>query len=145
MKAPVLNVRVLMVDGDDRFVDTLRPALEKSFMTVDRAACSAEAVGLLEKNLYDVILLDVLLDGGVGGLALSREVKGREGWREIPVLIVTAVDVRYGMNVKSYVGEEGCLPADGFIDKLAGCDEIVERTRSVVEKPDGRASVRGET
>ena len=135
MKAPVLDARVLMVDGDDSFVTALRPVLEQSFAAVDRAADAGEARRLLGKYDYDVMLLDVLLDGGAAGLALCREVKREERWRDLPVLVVTAVDARYGMNVKSYVGEQGCLPADGFIDKLAGCEEIVERARGVVEKP----------
>lgn len=137
MKAPVLDARVLVIDDDEAFLAALQPALEESFSAVDCAPGEEEARSLLARRRYDLILLDVLLGNEPAGLGLCRALRAEPRWRDVPVLVVTAVDAMYGMNLKSYVGEDQCLPADAFIDKGAGVEEILKRARSVVERPAG--------
>ena len=135
MKAPRLKASVLAIDDDEGFLAALRKSLEANFQRVDCARSPEEAWARLEERDYDLIMLEILLGGEPAGLEMCRRLKADTRRRDTPVLIVSIADLLYGMSLKSYLGEESVLPADGFIDKLADSEEIVKRARSIVEKP----------
>lgn len=135
VKAPTLSAKVLLVDDDPLFLDALKPKLLESFETVEQADDEDGAWKLLEANSYDIVLLDVIFGHRPAGLELCRRIKRDPRWRDVPVLIVSMADVMYGMNLKGFLDDQGCLPADAFIDKLAGADEIVKRARCIIERP----------
>gem|GEM_PF-1715588 len=134
MGAAVLKASVIAIDDDADFLATLKHYLDMNFETVDTAMNEKDGRALLERNRYDLILLDLVIDGRPAGLRICRELKGDARWRDIGILIVSVADVEYGMGLKSYLGDEGCLPADDFIDKLIGPEEIAKRARRVVER-----------
>ena len=135
LKAPVLKARVLVIDDDESFLAAIRHGLEASFREVHCAAGEAEGWALLEKNAYDLVLLDLLLGGEPAGLRICRRLKNDPRWRDVPVLVVSAADMLYGLSLKSYLADEQCLPAEDFVDKVAGPAEIVKRARRIVERP----------
>ncbi len=137
MKVPVLDARVLLVDDDDGFSEAARSALRKSFHEVHRASSEIEAWALLEKHRYDVVLLDIVLGHKPSGLGICRKIKADPDLAATTVLLVTDAADLYGVDVRSYVGEDDCLPADGFLEKSSGIEMIVKQARSVVEKPSG--------
>lgn len=134
LKAPVLKARVLAVDCDEKFLRTLGASLERSFSEVDRAPSEKVALEFLAGNRYDLVLMDVLFGEEPSGLALCRRIKGEESLKGMPVLIVSDVDRRWEMGLKSLVGGDS-LPADDFVDKSSGTAEIVERARRLIERP----------
>lgn len=135
LKAPRLKASVLAIDDDGSFLAALRRSLEANFERVDCATSLEEAWKFLEAADYDLIMLDVMLDSEPSGLAMCRRLKADPRRRGTPVLIVSIADLMYGMSLKGYLGDDGAVPADGFIDKLAGAEEIVKRARSIIEKP----------
>ncbi len=135
MNVPLLKARVLAVDDDEGFLASLCRSLEVSFERVDCVESIDEAWRRLESDDYDLILLEVLFDNEPGGLEMCRRVKADARWRDTPLVFVSDADLMYGMSLKSYLGQDSAVPADGFIDKLEGCDEIAKRVRSILEKP----------
>lgn len=135
MKAPLLRARVLVIDDDTDYVASLKGHLETSFEAVDCAAGEAQAWALLEENSYDLILMELILDYDAAGLGMCRRLKGAARWRDVPILVVTDADTRYGLNLKSYLGDRQCMPADDFVDKNVAAKEVVKRARRIVERP----------
>lgn len=48
---------------------------------------------------------------------MSRELKKDPHLKDIPILIITAVKNRSGVDFKSTAGDTTWLPVDGFLDK----------------------------
>ena len=60
------NIRILVVDDEKRIVDLVRLYLEKEGFAVDEAFNGEQALDMMSKTSYDLIILDLmihLLDG----------------------------------------------------------------------------------
>ncbi|MBA3029363.1 MAG: response regulator [Desulfobacteraceae bacterium] len=70
-------IKVLMIDDEERFCKTTARILETRNMTVKTLTRGEEAVPELEKNPYDVVLLDIKMPGisGVETLGLIKKLQ----------------------------------------------------------------------
>lgn len=82
-------MRVLLVEDDPRLAKVLSEGLGEDH-SVDHAPDDRAARSLAALYAYDVILLDVMLDGPDDGFALARE--WRSGGVGTPILFLTARD-----------------------------------------------------
>lgn len=102
-------MRILVVEDDRLFNDTLCYNLTAAGYTVD-AALSARAAGeFLKKRDYDLIVLDVNLPDG-SGFDLCREI--RECRPDTAVIFLTANDMESDM-LRGYE-----LGADDYVTRL---------------------------
>jgi signal transduction histidine kinase/CheY-like chemotaxis protein len=84
--------KVLVVDDDGAACDVLRRTLEGQACTVLCAADGNEALGVLEGDRPDLILLDLMMPG-MDGFSLLERLQEREDLRAIPVVVVTAKEL----------------------------------------------------
>jgi DNA-binding NtrC family response regulator len=89
-------VKVLIADDDKNLRGVLAYELSAEGLAVDEAESGAKAMGLLEKDEYDVLVLDLNMPG-LGGMDVLRKIK-TSGWStEVIVLtghstVTTAVE-----------------------------------------------------
>ena len=69
------SLKVLVVDDEEDFLDTLVTRLEKRTINTAGVRSGEEAVELMEKKLFDVVLLDVKMPGGMDGIETLRRIK----------------------------------------------------------------------
>ena len=91
---------VLLVDDEVEFTDTLGERLRTRGLSVSTAASGDEALGLLEREDFDVILLDLYMPGR-DGIDSLREIKLRRPLTEVIMLSgkgaeATAIDCMRG-------------------------------------------------
>ena len=134
MNRPQLKARVLLVDDEADFAASIKLQLERDFQTVDYVSDEEQALAMLEKNHYELVILDIMLHHDVGGLRLCRRLKAEPRWRNTPVMMLSSVDVSYGLSIKSFLTDGECLPAEDFVDKIQEPEEIVLRARRMVER-----------
>src|SRR5262245_12458335 len=79
--------RVLVVDDEPNVRLVFRRTLETDGYRVDEAEDGEAALGLLDRQPFDIILLDLRMPG-VGGMELLRCL--RDEGVDVPVVIVTA-------------------------------------------------------
>jgi CheY-like chemotaxis protein/MinD-like ATPase involved in chromosome partitioning or flagellar assembly len=84
--------KVLIVDDDDNNRGVLCDALGGEPYRLLEAADGQQALDIVDKELPDLILLDVLMPG-VDGLATLRKLKSQGRTRNIPVIMVTALNM----------------------------------------------------
>lgn len=93
---PTHTQTLLVVDDIEMNRDALSRRLERKGFRVLAAADGYEALGLIEEQLIDLVLLDIMMPG-ISGLDLLGKL--RQSWSpaELPVIMVTARDQKADM------------------------------------------------
>jgi signal transduction histidine kinase/CheY-like chemotaxis protein len=86
------GAQILVVDDDWKSRDMLRRTLAKEGWTVAEASNGREAISLLERSRPALVLLDLMMPE-MDGFEVLERMRRDEGWRDIPVVVVTAKDL----------------------------------------------------
>jgi CheY-like chemotaxis protein len=127
-RAQVPPTRVLMVEDDAVQRERMRGWLEGPQWSVQEAENGREALKRIQENKPDVILLDLMMPE-MDGFAVVAALQKEAGWRDIPVIVITARDLdakdraRLNSGVQSVLVKERFRPAD-----------LVERIRRLAQK-----------
>ena len=116
--------RILLVEDDETIVSTLKDFLYSEGFVSDSTDSQSEAVALLEKNEYDIALLDVSLKEG-NGFSLCSAIKST---KELPVIFLTASGDEFSVVTGLDLG------ADDYIAKPFRPRELVSRINSVLRR-----------
>ena len=77
---------VLVVDDEKDFLDTTVKRLLKRSIDAVGAASGEEALALMRKRVFDVVVLDVKMPGGMDGIEALREMKKIQPLAEVILL-----------------------------------------------------------
>ncbi len=83
---------ILLVEDDLTNRELLRQMLEKEGWTVIEAPNGRVTLNILDKEIPDLILLDLMMPE-MDGFGVVAELKKRPEWRSIPVVVITAKDI----------------------------------------------------
>jgi two-component system OmpR family response regulator len=117
-------IHALMVEDDPDITTLLVHYLTHHGIAVDAVSTPSAGLGLLEKNPYELVILDLTLPQ-MDGLELCKEIRSRTG---IPILISSA---RSDINDKVVALEYG---ADDYLPKPYEPDELIARIKSVLRR-----------
>lgn len=126
--------RILIVDDDPDVTHAMKVVLETRQYEVSTAVNSKEAKILLEKDTPDLIILDVMMDTMREGFIFDRELKHNSKYKDIPVLMLTAVKEKTGLDFKTEAGDPDWLPVDDFLDKPVKPNVLLETVARLLEK-----------
>ena len=126
--------RVLIIDDDPDITEAMSVVLTNKGYTVDSASDSSEGKAKLEANRPDVIILDVMMRTSQEGFELSRELKQNAAYQAIPILMLTAVKDKTGLDFKPTAGDASWLPVEAFLDKPVKPDVLLEKVASLIPK-----------
>ncbi|MEO8701549.1 MAG: response regulator [Kofleriaceae bacterium] len=87
------SARILIVDDDQADRDALATLLASAGFILTTAGSGDDAIALVAKHPFDLILLDVVMPG-LDGYAVMRSLKGALATADIPVIMVSALDDR---------------------------------------------------
>ena len=125
--------RILIVDDDADITEAMRIVLENKGYSVDAAGDSKEAVGRLKAQKPDLIILDVMMSTKSEGFDFARELKKDPDYRSIPVLMLTAIKEKTGIDFKPEAGDETWLPVEEFLDKPVRPEQLIEKVESLLK------------
>ena len=138
-------MRLLLVEDDRMIGESLRSALRLEGYAVDWVRDANAADGTLASERFDLVLLDLGLGSGPGGLG-AVAAKPRDGLdvlRDLraradatPVIVLTARDARGDRVAGLDAG------ADDYLVKPFELDELNARIRAVLRRHSGRAQPR---
>lgn len=108
--------KVLVIDDDNDFVESVVNLLEARGYTVTAASNGKEGVEKAKGNKPDLILLDVMMTTKDEGFNVARELQSIEGVKGTPVIMVTGV--RKEMNLPfGFEPDETWLPVKQILEK----------------------------
>ena len=87
--APAINMKILLVEDNERVAGFLLKGLREQGHTVDHADNGRDGLFLATSETYDAIILDRVLPGGVEGLAIVEAL--RKTGNKTPILILSAL------------------------------------------------------
>ena len=119
------RLNALVVDDEPSFRRVLRTSLATSGFAIEEARSGEEAVAILARSVFDLVLLDVNMPG-MGGVEACREIRAH--MPEIGIVMVTVQDGESEI-VKAL--EAG---ADDYITKPIRFRELVARLRAVLRR-----------
>jgi DNA-binding response OmpR family regulator len=114
-------MRILVVEDEPGILAFVTRALRADGFTIDAATDGAQALGCLNRQRYDLVVLDLLLPR-VDGLSVLRHI--REAQPELPVVIVSA---RTDLSTKLRGFDLG---ACDYVSKPFALDELLARIRA---------------
>ena len=118
--------KILVVDDEPRNVKILQIQLKARGYTVYTAADGLEALDVVEKEMPDLILLDINMPK-MDGFQVVERIRADEATEFIPIVMITALRDTRENRVKSI--EVG---ADDFIEKPFDSVEVLARVRSLL-------------
>jgi DNA-binding NtrC family response regulator len=77
---------VLVVDDEEDFVETLVNRLKKRKVPTTGVLSGEEAIDLMKKREFDVVILDIKMPGGIDGIETLREIKKIQPLAEVILL-----------------------------------------------------------
>jgi len=119
------DIKVLLVDDEVQFVDTLAQRLRLRDLKVDVVYDGSQALEFLRKTEPDVIVLDLKMPG-LHGIEVLREIKKRRA--QIQVIILT------GHGTDKDEQEARALGGFDFMRKPADIDLLVAKIKEAFQE-----------
>jgi two-component system, OmpR family, KDP operon response regulator KdpE len=119
------RLNALVVDDEASFRRVLRTSLATSGFAIEEARSGEEAVAILARSAFDLVLLDVNMPG-IGGVEACREIRAH-----LPKIGIVMVTVQDGESEMVRALEAG---ADDYITKPIRFRELVARLRAVLRR-----------
>ena len=116
---------ILLVEDEEHLAEGLAFNLRNAGYDVDIASTGEEALEWVERKVYDLILLDVMLPG-IGGLEVAKTLRRQ---RHIePILMISARD----RTADAIAGLDA--GADDYLTKPFDLDEVLARIRKTLRR-----------
>ena len=123
---------ILIIDDDPDITEAMRIILENRGYEVRNALDSSEGMERLREARPDLIILDVMMRTSQEGFELSRELKHQPQYKDIPILMLTAVKQKMGLDFKPAAGDDTWLPVEEFLDKPVKPDLLLAKVDSLL-------------
>ena len=121
--------KILLVDDDPDFIETIKIVLESEKYEVITASGPEECFNRVSAETPDLIILDVLWPDRKSGFEVCRELKKDADLKNIPVIMLTSVDDKYGLGFKNVAGDETWLPSDDFLSKPVNPNLLISKVK----------------
>jgi DNA-binding response OmpR family regulator len=118
-------MRLLVVEDEREFADTLRKGLVAEGFTVNMAHTGPDGLWAASEHDYDVIVLDIMLPG-FSGYELLKRLRAAQKWT--PVLMLTAKDGEYDE------ADAFDLGADDYLSKPFSFVVLIARLRALLRR-----------
>ncbi|MGL5316241.1 MAG: response regulator transcription factor [Peptostreptococcaceae bacterium] len=115
-------MKILVVEDNKQILNSIYKELKNHF-EAEKCADGEEALYMIKKGIYDLIILDLMLPN-VGGLDILREIRRKE--IDTPVLILTAKE-QLDDKVEAFT-----LGANDYLTKPFYMEELIARVYAIL-------------
>ena len=128
------NAKILVVDDDQDIRDSLQAILEGRQYRVSTAGDRDEGMDKIKGEKPDLLILDVMMSTWQDGFEMARELKGDAQYANMPILMLTGVKDKTGIDFKSSAGDPTWCPVEGFLEKPVEPDVLVREVEKLLSK-----------
>lgn len=124
---------LLIVDDDVELASMLSEMLETEghrATTIDTLDEAREALG---KEQPDLLILDVMFpENPAGGFDLARELRKQERTKNLPVILLTAVNQELPMDFSAKDIDDEWMPVQDFMEKPPAVPELIAKVKKLL-------------
>lgn len=120
--------KILIIEDDSFLAAIFSKQLEKGGFDVSVAGSGEDGLKLIEKDLPDLLVLDLVLPK-INGFEVLEKLKAEEGTKNLPVLIMSNLGQREDIDKCLALGA-----ADYLIKAHVTPDELVNKAKGVLKK-----------
>lgn len=121
-----MSKKVLIVEDDVTLQGLLVERLKAAGIEAMGVETGVAALGEAQKNVPDLVVLDIMLPGGMNGFDVLEQIKKDPRLKDIPVVVLTNLDSEE--KVALSIGA-----ADYIIKTKISLDDVIKRVRARLE------------
>jgi len=122
-------MKLLVVDDEGIVLESCRRVLESEGYSVTLAKSADEALGIIDKEDFSLLLMDLKMPHH-DGIYLMRELKQRK--KEIPIIVMS------GYSTQETIAEADKMGATIFLPKPFTPDELMESIREISKRRESK-------
>ncbi len=125
---------ILIIDDDPDFVEVTKVILETKQYDVQSAGNPTEGWERLQKELPDLLILDVMMGRGAEGFIMARKIRKDPRYNEMPILMLTSMREQTGFDFPGERIHSKFLPVDDYIEKGGEPKVLLEKIEQQLAK-----------
>ena len=124
--------KILIIDDDPDIAESTKVVLESVGHKVIIAPNGEDGLSKISEN-PDMIILDVMMPE-MDGFEVSRQVKDKSKGKKIPILMLTAIKDKMGLDFKEASGDETWLPVDDYCEKPIEKADLLSKVEKLLSQ-----------
>lgn len=126
---------LLIVDDDEDFANAAAMVLRDAGHETKIVLEAGKVVKSMEKKRPDLVVLDVMFpEDSSAGFELARTIRHyNEKLKEVPILMLTAVNTKFPLGFSSRDIDDNWLPVTDFLEKPVDLDVMRNKVSALLE------------
>lgn len=125
--------KILIIDDDADMVESMKVVLESKEHEVMSAFSGDEGLKKAKDDKPNLVILDIMMETADRGFEVARELKKDKDLNSVPILMLTAIKERTGLDFKNEAGDEVWLPVDDYLDKPLSPDDLIAKVNTLLQ------------
>lgn len=123
---------ILLIDDDPDVQKAVRLILEPEGYRLTCCPTAQTGLEVMRRDPPDLLLLDIMLTSPSEGFHLAYEIRQDEELRRIPIIMVSAIGQRMGIDYARELGTD-YMPAERFLEKPLEAATLRAAVRELLE------------
>lgn len=138
--------RLMIIDDDEDFATAVAMVLTDAGHEVDICLEARGAIEKMAESRPELVILDVMFpENSAAGFELARAIRQAGGeLRNVPVLMLTAVDEKFPLGFGSSDIDEEWLPVSAFLEKPVDIITLRNKVAALLEGENAKTNGAGE-
>ncbi|HEB10902.1 MAG TPA: response regulator [Spirochaetales bacterium] len=125
--------RIEIIDDDVELAENFSLVLKKEGHTVSIRDQVEGALEELLQNKPDLLILDVMFpENPAGGFDLARKIKQTEEIKDLPVILLTAINQEFPMDFSARDIDQDWMPVQDFVEKPVNIPDLIEKVNKML-------------
>ncbi len=126
--------KILIIDDDADITEAMRVVLESKNHWVIIAKSGEEGLAKARAERPDLIILDVMMETTDKGFEVARELKKDDIFKSVPILMLTALKDKMGLDFKKEAGDSVWLPVEAYLEKPLKPEELISKVEHFLRR-----------
>ncbi len=124
---------IKIIDDDEELAEDLSMVLKKEGHEVSVRDTTEGAINELLEDKPDLLILDVMFpENPAGGFDLAREIRQTDRIKDLPIILLTAINQEFPMDFSSKDIDQEWMPVEDFAEKPVDIKEMLDKVKKIL-------------